>query len=220
MQFYVNDLFVFEPKTKAFYSHEEFIYQLYKDLIKDPTISLSDIYYNKLFPAQEYQKDEEEKMNAIRTEIIQSSEDFSFEKALSNINKMVKSTDEEDWTKDTNKHNFELFLKIVNLGEYKFEISVKAFLQGYLKSLGTNEAGFIVYVYLRQKGFEIESGSIFGFDFLLYKESQEEVGLLNKTNRTHSDFAVFIHNHDSNIQYTFLDIQRKHRIAQNYKKVK
>jgi len=216
MKFYANDLFVFEPDQKIFYSHNEFVYQFFKKMIQVPTITISEFCFNKLKQSNDMKDETKKEDKADQNQNI--IQDYSFERDLSRIQSIKKETDENLWNQDSAKHNFELYLKIVDLKEYNIELTVDKFIGIYLESIKGELFHFAAYVYLREKGFEIESGSIFGFDFLLYKESKQELGILNKTIRTHSDYAVFIYNEDSSIQYTFLDIQRKHRIAQNYKK--
>ena len=216
--YYINELFVFEPDNKHFYAHEEFLYQF--GVSPEPiTVSLSPSYFNML-----KQIVVEEPVNRDEPIILQT---YNFkpepqgeepeESVLSNVPQELPSEAQNQG--EFQKENFDLFLEVVDLSTYTHQMSLQEFFCEYYVWIGKNEHKLSAYFYFRKKGYEIESGCIFSFDFLLYKERGQEVGLLNKVDRTHSDFAVYLVCEDAGTKITFKDVHRKDRIAHNYNKV-
>lgn len=218
--FYANDLFVFNPNTKHFYAHEEFLYQ-FSGSSTHTILNISSVYLDYLkhqTPSLDLNKKDNLILQSKDDDL--SIRDDPTKQLSSNEPNQDLNADLLDQNPDLQKHNFDVFLDIVDLSQYSTQLSVQDFFELYYTWLGQNDYKFAGYLYFRKKGYEIESGCTFSFDYLLYKQGKTDTGLLNKSERTHSQYGVCFVSEDSEYKITFNDLHRKHRIAHNYNKVR
>jgi len=216
--YYVNDLFVFEPTQKLFYAHEEFIYQ-FSHVSDKITLNVSENHLHILKKEDFIQENKEQQEHLHENPFQNQPLNEEISKIIAEEENKEENITPSAQNPEFQKHNFDLFLEVVNLEEYSYQLPLQEFIYLYISSLGDQSYKLAAYFYFRKKGFEIESGCIFSFDFLLYRKGGEGIGLLNKVERTHSEYAVFIFCEDLKQKVTFKDLHRKDRIAHNYNKV-
>lgn len=212
MQYFVNEIFVFDPTKETFFSHEEIVYKFSKGDLTDCTFSVNHIFNSKL---SRKLSDEESKSDE---KISSGSELFDFQKEFARID---QETQDPFLVSSIDKENFVLFLKIVNLKDYTYEYHAKEFISKILEAIIFPRSRLAAYFYFRNREYEIESGDLYGFDYMLYDKCTipEETGLLNKTTHDHSKYAVVIYDEDSKQSFKFIDAHRLHRIAHQFNKV-
>ena len=217
-KYYANNLFVFEPSQPLFYSYEEFLFQF-----TNPSNSITINLHPQFLDTLQNKKQEPPSQvnnNPIENTLPSINLIPPLEQDPEKATEGNTDDDAQNQNPDLQKHNFDLFLEIVDLKEYTVTMNIQEFFNLYAKYLGEDWYKLAAYFYFRRKNYEIESGCIFSFDFLLYKNSGgKEVGLMNKKDRIHSEYGVFLVNEDSKIHITFKDVHRKCRIAHNYNKV-
>ncbi len=218
-KYYANNLFVFEPSQPLFYSYEEFLFQ-FTNSSNPITINLNPKFLDTLQNTKQ-EAPSQTNDNPIQNTLPSANLISSLGEQQDTEKGIEDNTDEaKNENPDLQKHNFDLFLEIVDIKEYTVTMNVQDFFNLYVKYLGEECYKLAAYFYFRRKNYEIESGCIFSFDFLLYKNSGgKEIGLMNKKDRIHSEYGVFLVNEDSKINITFKDVHRKCRIAHNYNKV-
>ena len=213
---FVNELFCFEPKKKLFLSHEELFYQLGKQFKIELIIFTNKEYHDWLITINEKAGDSEANKDTDypKNDIISEINDDE----IVNLSEMIDNEKDFNDGEGNEKSNYDLFLKTVDLKEFNIKISINEFETYYLAKNKLNLHKIAAYFYFREQGFLIDSGCTYGFDFLLYQEDTKELKDNKKGKHFHSKFSVSIIL-DQTDKLTYLDIQRKHRISNNYNKV-
>lgn len=212
MQYFVNELFVFEPNKRIFYSHEEIIYQYITGILGDSAFFINEKFHSQLdpkIPEEESKSNESQPKREIEL-------DFKTE-----FEKIDESTQNPNLLASIDKENYALFLKIVDLKDYIHKYDTKQYVSKLDSAKIFPRSTIATYIYFRNKKYEIESGDLYGFDYMLYEQSviPEESGFLNKSTHDHSKFAVTINDEDSKKNFKFVDAHRLHRIAHQFNKV-
>ena len=199
--FYANECFCFDEETKKFYSHLELAYWYQKDSQFNPKLILTDDFYKSI--SSNLPKVLDNNMNQEQGKV-QVEEEIKME--ATEVKLMELAEDEK-------KNSFELFTGVLDLQNYKNKLDLSDFVVWLLAKNLEMRRKFAVYAKMRDQGLRVESGSSYGFEFLLYPSQAD--GLIT---HSHSQYAVCISEEGLN-ELKFVDIHRKHKIANNYKKV-
>lgn len=201
---YVNKLLCFDKEMKAFYSHLELVYHYQNSQKFSPILFLNEEFFLTLKPSLDKHITNQTESSEIIGNIIKEDEEES--KLDTSVN-MIRLAE------DQRKNSFEAFAGSVDINSYKYKLSLKEFVIALLDSSTDIRRKACLYNQLKDKGYLVDSGSSYGFDFLLYEIQKD-----SSKNHVHSNFALVIAEENSD-DLQFVDLHRKHKIANNYKKV-
>lgn len=208
---FINELFCFDQDIKRFYSHFELIYFYEKHPKFRPTLLTTDEFYKTLIsPFTRNQT-----LTSLRDSIKIVDDDENIEEAKDDNS--ITYLNMIELSEDRHKSSFETFIGLCDLRKYKQKVSLELLACATLLFDRTKCKQAFMYNRMRNLGYKVESGSSYGFDFLLYDDGKEDE-TANIKSHVHANYSLVIAEEGSE-ELKFVDLHRKQKIANNYKKV-
>lgn len=135
-------------------------------------------------------------------------------KAATNEKEAKQEEDQEQLFVERAKNWVKEYLSSIDKASYILKLSASEYLLKLLEWRVVSHEVFFAYCSFRNLKYQIEPGDNYGFDFMLYQESEQK-----NEGHQHSLGALTIIKESDQKNTTFVDIARKVRMARNIKKV-